>query len=716
MATREDVKKKLNERFKKLSSEWLTKKQAEEQIRGSLKKAGTFDTLKTWLAGDIKKSQEEKVLSREELKKRNIERDIKFKETTPKDTTAVVTTEPTPPVEEEITEDVVEEEAPIEVIEEEKTLRERVKERVSWKKTAEEKLKEAREEEWRAELVEQRRWFREQALAVTEDLENITKWLEAEWGAITKIAASRIREARSAPLREQLSSFVKWLELTSDNITELDTSIEAILKARAIDRQNEVNNLTAEIEWSDLSTEEKNKLIWQLWEQTKRMKLEEENEAFRQKEQIKSDIKRADEESLASTWLTTQQNLTLWKILTNAELKEDSVIAKSVWNLLKEWKTEAEINKILALSTDEEWNFVSDTQFNRREKWRKEFESKVWVKNFRSAAVQFAWLKDNIDDLTWAADIAVLFSFMKTLDPTSVVRESEFNSIANSAWVGDKVDLWNMLQWVKEWAKLWDLESGQREAVKAVAQTLFEKQQTNYLWLAKNQIKQALRDWVDPRSVVLDLDEYPELLPFVTELNIDEENEIDNVFWGTESTSGKQFKFDDDITFSKADQTATPKGKIGWILWPLQNKVTVVEKWWDNTVLWLSGWSLTFRTNNPLAITATWAWTAERLTNKFNAIPNLFSPDSADNLVLNFKTEEEWLRAWRQLLESKWNLSINKLMESHTWTSATWHKAQARKLWLDLNRTYASLSQAEKNKVIEAIKIGEWFRKWTIIS
>jgi hypothetical protein len=59
-------------------------------------------------------------------------------------------------------------------------------------------------------------------------------------------------------------------------------------------------------------------------------------------------------------------------------------------------------------------------------------------------------------------------------------------------------------------------------------------------------------------------------------------------------------------------------------------------------------------------------------------------------------------------------MSIFKLLESHTWTSATWHKAQAQKLWLDLNRKFKDLSEEEKNLVIEAIKIGEWFEAWTI--
>ena len=53
--------------------------------------------------------------------------------------------------------------------------------------------------------------------------------------------------------------------------------------------------------------------------------------------------------------------------------------------MIKEWKSEQEINKILGLATDKEWNFVDDTQFARREKLRKEFEGKAWVKAFRES-------------------------------------------------------------------------------------------------------------------------------------------------------------------------------------------------------------------------------------------------------------------------------------------------------------------------------------------
>jgi len=704
-----NLKKRLSDRFKKLKWRGLSKEEAEADIRWDLKEQWAFEKSKAALSWDIKKSIANRVKKQTlwqseatrlwrdltESEKAEI-KETKFGLSAKKKDTPVIE-----PIVEPVVEPTVEE--PI-ITKEQKTLREKVAWRIAWKKTEEQKLTEAREVSWRWELVDLQTGFREETAAVQEDLANIKAWLEAEWGAITNIAASRIREARSAPLREQLVSLVKWQTLTAASIKDMDTSIEAILKARELDRQTEVASLTAQIEWSTLSKEEKNKLIWQLGIQSKRMKLEEENEAFKQKEQIKADIKRQDEESIATTWLTTEQNLTYWKILTNAELKEDSVIWKSVASLIKEWKTEAEINKILALSTDEEWNFVSDTQFNRREKGRKEFEGKEWVKNFRNAAVQFAWLKDNIDDLTWAADIAVLFSFMKTLDPTSVVRESEFNSIANSAWVGDKIDLWNMLQWVKEWAKLWDLDSGQRQAVKAVAQTLFEKQQTNYLTLARNQIKQALRDWVDPRSVVLDLDEHPELQPFVTELDSEDEIWIDNIFGGSESSTWKQFKLDEKFGFNKVEQPTISK--------------TIPTEWFTEKVNIARTWTNVAKdTNNPWNITADSipAWnTKEEYGKKIGATWTYLSPNGREYFV--FPNIESWSWALQSDIMAKIsgrsrNIkptdTLAKFQRVYVWEISPNYLAVLKRItWANSN---TPIKNIDAKLLTQAVMKAEWF-------
>ena len=622
-----------------------------------------------------------------------------------------------------ITDTVVEDTPIITETEEQKTLRERVAWRIAWRKTEEQKLIEAREEAGRGELVDLETWFREEAASVVDELANIKEWLESEWGAISKLAASRISEARSAPLREQLTSLVKWQELTSASLKDLDASLEWILKARELDRQNEVANLTSQIEWSDLPDEEKNRLLTQLWQQTARMKREDEIETFRQKEQIKADIEAADVESLAKTWLTAEQNLQSATIIQDFDVKEDSIAWQSIRKLLKEWKTPEQIRQILWLAADSTW-VIDDETFTRQEKLRKEFESSATVKNYLEATQQFSWLISSLWTATWPWDMAAIFSFMKTLDPSSVVRESEFDAASRSIWLWEQAK--NFISWDKllEWVILTE---EWRKTFASIAKQLFENRKTAFDARASNFITLAKEAWANPKSVVLDFDNIPWVATDLTEEDLapiswdSSDEEIINFIrkWGStfnadSSDSDIWWFLDED--FNNGEKTSVTNNKISWILWPLWGSVTVVEKWWDNKVLWLSGWSLTFRTNNPLAITATWAWSAERLTGKFWAIPDLFSPDSADNLVLNFKTPEEWLRAWIQLLESKWNLSINKLMESHTWTAATWHKAQAQKLWLNLNTKFKDLSNEDKMKVIEAIKIWEWFRAWTTIS
>lgn len=543
--SKENIKKRLLEEQKTLSSNWLTSKQAGEQIRNRLKKSWNLDKINTKLSWTPDKT---------------ITEDKWF--TTPwgvilwtkKPDTPVDTTDKT------VTATWITEEPVITETPEEKTLREKVAEKIAWKKTEEEKLTAAREEAGRWELVDLQKGFREEAAAVQTDLENIRKGLEAEWGAITSIAASRIREGRSAPLRDQLTWLVKWQELTAASLKEMDSSIDAILKARAIDRENEVATLTNQIEGSDLSSEEKNKLLTQLGQQTSRMKQEEEIEAFRQKEEIKADIKLKEEQSIAQTGLTLEQNVTLWKIANNFDVKEDSLIAKSVASMLKEWKTEQEINKILWGATDAEWNFVDDTQFARREKLRKEFEAKAWVKAYRESVLQHQGTISTLGQASWPGDVAAVFQFMKTLDPTSVVRESEFKAAANAAWITEKVDIGNLFEKFKNWAILWEQDSETRKAFVETVNELFKIKKSNYDWLARQMINQAIRDWVDPKSVVLDLDEVPGASDLTRDdfnlLNDDDLLEVDWLYWFSTS-DWKSFNID--LGFNKLDQTSWTK-------------------------------------------------------------------------------------------------------------------------------------------------------------
>jgi len=687
----------LKTEFDKLTTSWLDRETALQQIRARI--------TKEWWTWALSKIAD---IAKSETTPTNSEVNPEWKITTwwIPGVTSEAEIEPV------VTEEPVITEEPI--VTEDKTLRERVAEEIASKKSIEEELIGVREEAWRWELEALQTWFREEAASVQEDLANITEWLEAEWWAITKIAASRIREARSAPLRETLVSLVKWQELTSANLAELDTSINAILEARVLDRQERAFTLWQQIEASSLSDAEKDELLSQLWVQTEQATQRDELEALRKKSEITAQIEASEAQSISETWLTSTQNLQAATIIEDFWVNEDSIAWQSIRDLLKEWQTPEQIRELLKLSTDDDWAIDEDA-FNRQKTLRTEFESSETVKNYTEAVQQFAWIIDTLWTESWTWDMAAIFQFMKVLDPSSVVREAEFDAAARSIWLWEQAK--NFFSWDKliEWAFLTDQW---RQTFATIAKQLFENRKSVFDQRALQYIRLANEAWVNPASVVLDIENIPWATNLTsgdfTTVKDDDLSEINSVYWESWWFTWSSWNTYTIPAFNWGDQTSS--SKVSAILWPLASSVTVIEKWWDNPVLWLSWWSLTYRTNNPLAITATQPWSAERLVGKYWAIPNVFSPDSADNLVLNFKTPEEWLKAWRQLLEAKWNLNISELMRSHTWTSAIWHIAQARKLWLDLTKTYNELTEEEKNKVIEAIKIWEWFRAWTIIT
>lgn len=554
-----------------------------------------------------------------------------------------------------------------------KTLREQVAS-LQTQKTAEQQLSDVRKEQWREDLVWLKQSFQTEAKRITEDIDNIVKWLEKEWGAITKIAASRIREARSAPLREQLVSIVEGIQLTENNIQEVDRSIDAILQARQLDRQNEILNISNQIEGSTLSDEQKNTLQNQLGIQTERMKKQDEFEAFAQKELYKNQLEQMNKESVASTWLTLWQTVTYGKILENVWVKEDTVIGKAIGNMVKEGKSEQEINKILNLATDEYWNFVSDTQFNRRESLRKEFEASDTVKNYRKAEVDFAWLVDNIRAGTGAADIAVLFNFMKTLDPTSVVRESEFNSIAKAAGVADKISLQKLTDWFQQWVILWP---AQRQAVESVALALFNKKQAAYQQSARNQILLSLRNGVDPRSVVLDYKSIPWAEQLMTTISTDEEIEIDNMLWGNESMYWRTFTLPPTTGFNSEDQTSWTKDTFVF-----RDKYQEPNKWYtlepykpldiklnEELILRYPN-EAAFKNNNPTWITFGISNNSKRLLEEAWVNYSKWTPRPKKEWgnYFAFNTVEDGMKAYKTLLTKASYDDIYSRLKQWVWT------------------------------------------------
>lgn len=78
---------------------------------------------------------------------------------------------------------------------------------------------------------------------------------------------------------------------------------------------------------------------------------------------------------------------------------------------------------------------------------RKEFDKLPEVQNFRTVRTQGQQIRQLAKNPNAQNDIAMIFSYMKMLDPTSVVREGEFATAQNAAGVPDQIrNLFNRAQ------------------------------------------------------------------------------------------------------------------------------------------------------------------------------------------------------------------------------------------------------------------------------
>ena len=79
------------------------------------------------------------------------------------------------------------------------------------------------------------------------------------------------------------------------------------------------------------------------------------------------------------------------------------------------------------------------TGFNNEQGLRKEFEGLPEVKNYKQAYPAFAAIKDATGRNTTQSDINIVYGLAKLYDPTSVVREGEYATVANSPNIPEKV-------------------------------------------------------------------------------------------------------------------------------------------------------------------------------------------------------------------------------------------------------------------------------------
>jgi hypothetical protein len=121
------------------------------------------------------------------------------------------------------------------------------------------------------------------------------------------------------------------------------------------------------------------------------------------------------------------------------------------------------------------------------------------VNNFQGIIDSFSRVEASISDPSAAGDLALIFNFMKILDPNSVVRESEFATAQNSASVPERIRALynNVLEGERLSPKTRNDVSGRAKKLFESKERQFDKQRSDFQ-------KIAVRNRIDPEDVLRD--------------------------------------------------------------------------------------------------------------------------------------------------------------------------------------------------------------------
>lgn len=165
-----------------------------------------------------------------------------------------------------------------------------------------------------------------------------------------------------------------------------------------------------------------------------------------------------------------------------------------IWNLAAEQGRGDEWRE--ALKQGMSWN-LTESQIKYMDKTDATFYANPIVKEFEEAINQIQQLQVALNDNSWVWDMSAIFTFMKTLDPSSVVRESEFESAAQTAWVLNAKAIRQKLE------KSYDgkfLTPQQREDFKKIAREFIRIKAKNYQAQYDHLANRYAQFWIDVNS------------------------------------------------------------------------------------------------------------------------------------------------------------------------------------------------------------------------
>ena len=149
-----------------------------------------------------------------------------------------------------------------------------------------------------------------------------------------------------------------------------------------------------------------------------------------------------------------------------------------------------------------------DPTFGREKDLRQEYENNPNVKNYQIVRDNYERIRQGAQQTTGAGDLAIVFGYMKMLDPTSVVRENEQASAENTAGVPAAVR--NTYNRIMSGEKL---SPEARQQMLAAAQQIYAQSSQNLGDLNKRYSGIASNYQLDPARVVQVPEQYDPLAP-----------------------------------------------------------------------------------------------------------------------------------------------------------------------------------------------------------
>ena len=152
---------------------------------------------------------------------------------------------------------------------------------------------------------------------------------------------------------------------------------------------------------------------------------------------------------------------------------------------------------LIPAKTDETRDKDADRQFNKANKLRDEFRTSS--KEYIDVRDSYGRIQESAKSPSAAGDLALIFNYMKMLDPGSTVREGEFATAQNSASVPDRVRA--MYNKTISGERLAD---NVRTDFVSRATMLFKKQEQNHSKLKSEYSRLAKLEQIKPDVVIVD--------------------------------------------------------------------------------------------------------------------------------------------------------------------------------------------------------------------